>query len=67
MNARGEQKRAVIGSGTASHKCLALFFFFFFLCVAAFVVRSAIIALPVVPLGLPKSGLPGEQGGDGDG
>jgi hypothetical protein len=53
----------VIGSGTASHKCLALFF----LCVAAFVVRSAIIALPVVPLGLPKSGLPGEQGGDGDG
>jgi hypothetical protein len=65
MNARGEQKRAVIGSGTASHKCLALFFFF--LCVAAFVVRSAIIALPVVPLGLPKSGLPSEQGGDGDG
>jgi hypothetical protein len=64
MNARGEQKRAVIGSGTASHKCLALFFF---LCVAAFVVRSAIIVLPVVPLGLPKSGLPGEQGGDGDG
>jgi hypothetical protein len=63
MNARGEQKRAVIGSGTASHKCLALFFLY----VAAFVVRSAIIALPVVPLGLPKSGLPGEQGGDGDG
>ena len=51
------------GSGTASHKCLALFF----LCVAAFMVRSAIIALPVVPLGLPKSGLPGEQGGDGGG
>jgi hypothetical protein len=63
MNARGEQKRAVTGSGTASHKCLALFF----LCVAAFMVRSDIIALPVVPLGLPKSGLPGEQGGDGDG
>jgi hypothetical protein len=63
MNARGEQKRAVIGSGTAPHKFLALFF----LCVAAFVVCSAIIALPVVPLGLPKSGLPGEQGGDGDG
>ena len=63
MNARGEQKRAVTGSDTASHKCLALFF----LCVAAFMVRSAIIALPVVPLGLPKSGLPGEQEGDGGG
>jgi hypothetical protein len=42
MNARGEQKRAVTGSGTASHTCLALYF----LCVAAFIVRSAIIALP---------------------
>jgi hypothetical protein len=63
MNARGEQKRAVTGMGTASHKCLALFF----LCVAALMVRSAVIALPVVPLGLPKSGLPGEQGGDGGG
>jgi hypothetical protein len=63
MNARGEQKRAVTRPGTASHKCLALFF----LCVAAFMVRSAIIALPVAPLGLPKSGLPGEQGGDGGG
>ena len=63
MNAREEQKLALTGSATASHKCLALFF----LCVAAFMVRSAIIALPVVPLGLPKSGLPGEQGGDGGG
>ena len=63
MNARGEQKRAVTGSGMALHKCLALYF----LCVAAFMVRSAIIALPVVLLGLPKNGLPGEQGGDGDG
>ena len=63
MNAGGEQKRAVIGSGTASHKCLALFF----LCVAAFMVRSAILALPVVPLGLPKSGLPGEKEGDSGG
>jgi hypothetical protein len=63
MNARGEQKRALTGSGTASHKCLALYF----VCAAAFMVRSAIIALPVVPLGLPKSGLPGEQGGDSGG
>jgi hypothetical protein len=53
----------VTGSGTASHKCQALFF----LCVAAFIVRSAIIALPDVPLRLPRSGLPGEQGGDSGG
>jgi hypothetical protein len=63
MNARGEQKRAVTGSGTASHKCLALFF----LCVASFMVNIAVIALPVVVLGLPKNELPGEQEGDGGG
>jgi hypothetical protein len=63
MNARGEQKRAATGSGTASHKCLALFL----LCVASFMVSSAVIALPVVLLGLPKNGLPGEQEGDGGG
>jgi hypothetical protein len=63
MNATGEQKRAVTGSGTASHKSLA----HFLVCVAAFMVSSAIIALPVVVLGLPKNELPGEQEGDGGG
>ena len=51
------------GSGTASHKCLALFF----LCVASFMVSIAVIALSVVVLGLPRSGLPGEQVGDSGG
>jgi hypothetical protein len=63
MNAGGEQKRAVTGSGTASHKCLA----HFLVCVASFMVSFAVIALPIVLLGLPKDGLPGEQEGDVNG
>jgi hypothetical protein len=63
MNAGGEQKRAVTASGTASRKCLA----HFLVCVASFMVSFAVIALPVVHLGLPKNGLPGEQEGDGGG
>jgi hypothetical protein len=51
------------GSSTPSYKRLALFL----LRVASFMVSSAIIALPVVLLRLPKNGLPGEQGSDGGG
>src|SRR3712207_8822461 len=45
------------GSSTPSYKRLALFL----LRVASFMVSSAIIALPVVLLRLPKNGSPGER------
>src|SRR3712207_9474550 len=51
------------GSSTPSYKRLALFL----LRVASFMASSAIIALPVVLLRLPKNGSPGEQGSDGGG